>query len=394
MDNFDVPHSAVANLDEERAKRLASKRYTEVFTLLHAKWYNVLKLQEAAVLQFINIRTYKYGKPSEYIARRHFLQGVFTQEGAQLHAGLPIGLTSLKSALRALEGHGLIKVTHNYKSGRQVFSNFEINFNKLEAGPDMSKLNMPKNLREGSSGDGGGVASRREGVRHATPVNSLYNKQIINSTIPPQAGGLEDAIQTATHKNRESRKRKRTSLNIRVTKSGVKALWQELLIQHYPDTPILFMTDKEWGMFKKQYDTINLHDHKLEDVLTWIVTDWERLMKGDMAWMHKYESSLFVPTVRTLCRFFRKFVEVYSSDTTRTVQHDGDRAVALITSSKNKGGKEDEISKLQAKLDAAGRETAKALRDRDIAQAAARVRQKSSTGYSDDLPEWDDSDGK
>lgn len=392
MDNIDTPYSAVANLDEERAKRLASKRYTEVFTLLHAKWYNVLKLQESAVLQFINIRTYKYGKPSEDISRKHFLEGVTTKEGAQLHAGLPMGLTSLKSALRALEGHGLIKVTQKYRGGRQDFSNFEINFNKLEQGPDMSKLNMPKKLREGSSGDGGSVVSRRLPGRDATPLKSLCNKQIINSTIPPQAGGLDEAIQTATVKNRASRTKKRSSLNTRVTKSGVKALWQELLIEHYPNTPILSMTDKEWGMFKKQYDTIHLHEHTLEAVLTWIVTDWERLMKNDMAWMHKYESSLFVPTVRTLCRFFRKFVEVYSSDATRTVQHDGDRAVALIASVKNKGGKDNEISELQARLDATGRERDKALRDRDTAQAASRIRGASSTRLVDDLPEWGESD--
>lgn len=367
-------------------KQLACKRYTEVFHHTFNKWTNELGPRNSMVFQFINMRTYKYGKIAESIPVRHFVDGVYTRNGDLLHAGLGMSRSTVKSALHDLEDMGLVKVTSAHNDDGQLANIYEINFKLLEQGPDsMSKLNVPKKAKGGQNLTGGRLNPNRGVGQNLTPYKETEGKRQIvrDRNIPPQAGGLEDSIRGAQQRNREKRTQKRNSLNHKITKAGLKALWSELLIEHYPDMPILFMTDKEWGRFKKQHDTMNLHGHKLPDILTWIVTEWRELMDGPMAWVRKYEPNPEVPTARIVVRFFRKFVEQYASTAQQSKQ------ATLEDHRERRGKKNAGDEALKRELAEALEERDRAIRQRNVARAS-RQRTNAAVAVDDDLPEWRD----
>lgn len=394
--------SNVISFEAERSKQLASANYVNVFNLIYSKWSRELTPAQITVLQFINIRTFKYGKSIEKIPARHFLEGVYSREGNQIHAGIGISQSTLKRALRGLGEQGLV---HAHRKGRGTLhpTEYAIDFKMLERGPDMSsKLRMPKNLKGVTMNPSRGHNEPFKGSQRAIEYTDS-NKQIITSrNVPPTGGadGLSGAITAATSRNREKRRHKRSTLNAKITKSGVKALWQDLMIPRYPDEPMLFVTDKEWGRFKSQYNTIDLHGHTIVDVLTWIVDEWERLMDNEMSWVRKYTPNVYIPTMELVVKYFRRFVEVYASEASRRKKEDGVAAVQRLRQSREQAEpKGPTLAEVQAENERLRRELAHTSKVANLAIRRANKAQQLADAspepvdYSDDkwdLPEWED----
>lgn len=84
--------------------------YVPVHKAIMDHWIAVVGINAGAVLMFVNERTLRYGKQSERIPRRHFLNGVRSKSGDVIHAGLPMGKTTLLKSIEVLELENLLLI--------------------------------------------------------------------------------------------------------------------------------------------------------------------------------------------------------------------------------------------------------------------------------------------
>lgn len=316
MNDSDIGSNVVV-LDAVKCDQYAA-RYTNVVNLLLAKWSYVLAPVESMALLFVNARTYKYGKGSEVIPLTHFLEGVRSAEGETVHAGLGIGKSTLQRALTQLEELELVRVTRRKRRGANAPAVFAIDFKTLQIGPEgMSKLRLPKNFR-------GGVKMNPRWCQNEPTVGSKRpleiadsNKQILNSRnmadrSAPAEASLNDSIEAAKTKTRTRRKAKAATVSTRITQKGLKALWEELMAEHYSHVPHVPMSRIEWAIFKRQYDAMNLQSMNVEVILRWVVDNWVTVIAQHVNWITKKEGELSMPSLAVIGKYLRYFIQAFN----------------------------------------------------------------------------------
>jgi hypothetical protein len=310
--------SDVVSFSEAAAKK-KSYQYIEVFNLLASKWMR-LTGNQIAVLVFINARTRKYGKESERIPVKHFTGGVMSCEGEVITPGLSMGTRTLYRAIQELEELGILKVDRGMHRSKCTVNVFAIDFKTLQEGPDMaSKLCIPRPKKASCAKMADPMCQNGRGVVPKWPIEGTEdNKQIQDKkqkehggSFAPTPNNLEDSIEKATAGVRRRRRAKASST--RVTQASMKALWEELMLEHYPRVPFVPMSRVEYSIFKKQLDSMHLRNHNVQDILKWIIAEWDSIIARDMSWLSKYtQDSLSKPTLSIVSRYLRKFTEIYS----------------------------------------------------------------------------------
>jgi len=302
-----------AIVSEQTKKYL--NRYSDCQRLIMSKWLEVLTVYEVVVLQFINERTYRYGKRAERIPVRHFSEGVYSSEGVCVSQGLPIGKTKIKQCINRLELLSIIQIKHG--DGKRYECNiFAINFNLLKKGAQMpSKLKEPK-VKQGKSGGRSttmrGSPRDQPGGRHAT-TEVLDSKdldlEVGEITASSPKSSTMAVIESAVNKNKAKRKSKATRIDRSLTLDHLVAAWREAMAEHYDSACVTSMTIKQFGKFKAQMNKAKL-SVPISEIISWAVADWANIKKHHLSWVKDMPD---VPDLMVLGQLVSYFVKAYGN---------------------------------------------------------------------------------
>lgn len=310
----------------EFRSQAAAKFYIPASQAVNNFWAEILPRPVTSVLSFIIERTLRWGKVKESIPYRHFIEGVYSKDGAVVQPRARIARRNLSKAVAILEGLGFIKVVRATTTQRGFESNlFEIDFN-LIIQRDTSMLKTPKRLKN-----------------KADPLVSLGHKPCVPRTLPlcpgdtlntlniksqkvksqnnpdakkPASGlagarsvkELVDAVAKRSVEKREARVRA-----FKLHPDNVRAVWQKAMQDRYGSVPAVHFTKKSYGTFKK---LVNLHfknTQQLPDFLFWVVGSWTALRAGKLAWMNKKGVVLGeAPDLAVVSKFLRTFAAAYA----------------------------------------------------------------------------------
>jgi len=229
-------------------KHLPMQQKMEALEILYQKIHPHLSPAESMVLNFIYMRTYKWGKVSEHISFKHFLEGIFTHEGESLLAGLNMSRRTLGTCLNSLKDKGVIFATeHKKNNGQDDMSEYRMNMEWT------SMLKMPKRLKTsgnpekngGCKSCQGGVQNLPEGGAKFAPlkyINKIHKDKQVERQAEP-AHTEEDILSAiSTAKGRATASRLKKVERARSNPQSVASLftvWEHALRTHFPDYPVV-----------------------------------------------------------------------------------------------------------------------------------------------------------
>ena len=105
--------------------------YYPVIKIILTRWSIFLGSNSTLVLLFIVDRTLRFKKIREQIPNRHFIDGVISADGEVIHAGIPMGTTSVRKSVAGLRDAGLIDYITPIVNGHNTGSVYTINTNAI-----------------------------------------------------------------------------------------------------------------------------------------------------------------------------------------------------------------------------------------------------------------------
>lgn len=299
-----------------------AKLYVQCMQALSAYWTPHLHHTDLAVLRFILERTVRWGKYREAIPYRHFTHGVRSSDGDEVQCGLGISRRSIIYAIHRLEHNRLVAITRSHSSYVGYVTNiFEINFNML-LGRDMSLLRTPKRLRQRITPCANSAPPLVQSLHppSANPAPHNIHKGEGTETgsdrkPKPTAdafGSVEEALAAARQRGALRRASKAATVNTTMTQGSVLACWNEVMLRYYPRVPVIHLTGKEFGIFKKAV-RLNLPSVDLPHFFDWTISGWVQMRGSKLAWMNrKVELLPLAPTLTVVAKYLRVFARLYS----------------------------------------------------------------------------------
>ena len=299
------------------------KHYVPAVQAVTSYWAAVFPQPAVAVLSFVIERTLRWGKIRESISYRHFLEGVYSRDGVLVQPRIRIARRNLPKAVRFLETLGVLTVVRASSTQRGFESNlFEIDFN-LVIQRDTSMLKTPKRLKNALVSDGhypsvpGTLPLCLRDTLNTQKNKSHKDKSHKHPGTKKQVPGLgpdssPEEIVSAVHKHHAAR-REELSASFRMSPTNLRAVWVKAMQRNYEHVPLVHMTEKSYGIFKKSAN-LNFKDtQKLPAFITWCVDNWPALRGGKLSWLNKKKESMpLVPDLDVLGRLLRVFAKAYA----------------------------------------------------------------------------------
>lgn len=298
------------------------------FRALHAitrRWLAKLSGNELNVLLFIVGRTLRFGKESERIPMRHFLQGVDSQDQA-IACGTGLSKNTVLKCIRALQEAGLITVKlieAGYADIRHVTLN-----TALLVGTDMP-LNLSKrekHTRSAHDHPGANFAPPRAGIALLNRGKKEEEKKEEEKTMAAGRGGVvvpsvRDAIGTVQARYETRRQERAAAPAPRLTAAGVCLCWRDQVVAWQQaqgqarlvttptvgDAKVLLANAKKLAFPQGQ---------DLRSFMGWAVEHWDALIHHHFAWMSR-QAPPSVPHLGFFARFLQYFVSYYDAETQR-----------------------------------------------------------------------------
>lgn len=263
---------------------------------------------EVDVLMFLNERTLRFGKLSEHVPMRHFLKGVTSSTGETIVCRCPYSERTIRGAIDGLLSRKIIiKQPGEYPIGTKC-NKFAIDFTLLME-EEMNHLKVGKKHQQGvRPQQERGAATAVEGCGESSRKHKESKKGKIKEQ---NEVSLRDAVEEATTKNRQRRKRKASNANVpKPSVVNVTAAWTDKVVEHYGKCPTPHITLKEAGILKKAIDANKLHI-PLTEFVDWVVSNWGNFKKGEMKWAKNMPD---YPSLTYFGRMYRHFVKALADE--------------------------------------------------------------------------------
>lgn len=299
------------------------KHYVPAVQAVTSFWASVFPAPAIAVMAFVIERTLRWGKVKESISYRHFLEGVYSRDGVLVQPRIRVARRNLPKAVRFLETLGVLKVVRASSTQRGFESNlFEIDFN-LVIQRDMSMLKLPKKLKNTPVSEGHypsvpGTLPLCLRDTLNTQKDKLHKSKShkhpgTKKAVPGLAQDSSAAeIVAAVHRQKAVR-RDELVTSFRLSPAAVRAVWFKAMQRNYEHVPLVHMTEKSYGIFKKHVHLNFPNTQKLPAFLTWCVDNWSSLRGGKLSWLNKKKESMpLVPDIDVVGRLLRVFAKAYA----------------------------------------------------------------------------------
>jgi hypothetical protein len=301
--------SKVINIREYNRNEISAAKKFETLKILNLNILTHLSSAEAKVLMFIWHRTVYWGKTSEYIPRRHFMDGV-----GEVAAPVGVSLRGLINALASLEKSGVLK---RWKAGNGG-SYYSINF-----AWELPMLREPKNPKGRATGTL--KEPKNRGCKNCTgtgaktaPHKYENNKyELLKEGSAPSGArpdDLQDSINRATAKSRERKAAKLAKASQYETAGGLERLWAAEVATRFPDADYTAWTVKDFGMvskFRKNFSATQ--GSKTWPFFQFIIEHWQRIGVLYFSWM---KNDLFpaYPDVGLVLKFKKQFLHAFTDE--------------------------------------------------------------------------------
>lgn len=311
-------------IEERKAKNLFGSKKADITPT--AKFHSLTILNrfmphvspaEFTVLYFVWMRTVYWGKPSEYVCRRHFLEGI-----PETIEPLNMSQRNLIRCLKNLVAHGMLFRAYHHDGG----SSFTINFSW---GPEM--LKTPKNPKQQTTGglksskksaEKGGDNLALGGCKFGT--HKYENNKSVHTGVSgkPQTPDTEvlsatesllESTKKAEARSREQRAKKLARAAERESVADLERLWQESMRIAHPDYPVISWTRKECGQVKHLRDAFRLKepDAKFMPFMKFCIEQWNRIIAFRFEWREDFTCPEF-PAIGFVLAFKKEFLFAYA----------------------------------------------------------------------------------
>ena len=288
-------------------------------TIVHY-WAQELGLSGAAILMFINERTLRWGKLKENIPQRHFIKGIVDREGGVISYGVPVKPSCLWEQVRKIHHRNLI----DYESSKnnRIGNLYSLRLEDVLEPAMSGKLKSPAKIRttttkrnlklsrqrasksppEGESSsvtypENGEAPMRLTDMKTPEPIRLSETEYTEEENTQKTISGLReqvarvdgDSIQQAYERTVESgmvRKKTRAYRAGNTLKiEDIKAAWTHA-VETETDRHDTSPTEKHVMIFRRNFKSARIKTG-LYDWFVLVVTQWNEIRKGPLAWNTK-----------------------------------------------------------------------------------------------------------
>lgn len=265
---------------------------------------------EFTVLYFVWMRTIYWSKTTEYVCRRHFLEGI------------PGTIEPLNMSTR-----NLVRCLKNLVAGRMLFrtvhrdggSSFTINFAwepEMLKQPKKAKTKNVSALREPKkSTKTGGANLALGGCKFGTHKYD-NNKSVHKDNGKPlsvcnsAAENLIKQTKEAIERSREQKAKKLILAAKRESVPDLEKLWREAMRIAHPDFAVPVWGPKERGQVKNMRNDFQQSGEPFFPFLNFCIENWNRILAFRFAWMKEVIPPEF-PDICFLAGYKKQFLFAY-----------------------------------------------------------------------------------
>lgn len=251
---------------------------------------------EFRVLMFIFDRTYTYGKVSEAIPMRHFVQGVMTGDGIIIHPPVGMQRSRVYECLQNLVDNVIILRTARGNSAPLLAINpiweptvsGKLDSSVREAGQasPISRTHNYKNI------------TRKVAPAHTREANAIGKEMQAKDALMAAVAGATDK----THAARDKRKRK-------LSVTGLEKIWEDAFNAAYPDDTFFRWRVFEQSAFSKAVQR-GVPRAMIDPFIQFAVSNFDNVINQHFAWMKTK------PTVGVgfVTKHIAEFYQAFSDD--------------------------------------------------------------------------------
>lgn len=251
---------------------------------------------ELSVLLFVWDRTYAYGKTSEVIPMKHFLEGVSLGSGEMLHPPLRAGRRTIYRAIENLIANVIIIAGKTHRTATPTYA-----INPVWMPPlchQRHKLVSPAALACASRGT---YNYKNNNIRDTQQVARVRASASEDDMNPRDA--LLASVAAATAKNRNARDKNKAKLNA----TGLEKIWEDAFIAVHPEETYFRWRRFEQAAFKKAVER-GVPATDLEALITFCVTSFDNVINEHFSWM---KSKPAEPAVGFVTKHIAEFYQSY-----------------------------------------------------------------------------------
>lgn len=319
---------------------------------------------EFEILMFIFDRTYTYGKTSEAITTKHFLEGVIWGD-VLLHPPIALKRTQLFDSLKRLCDNVILIRKTDRRTNRTMYMLNPLWDQNFVVPRNVTSRNVTKELVRYS---GQGSPAQRTSL--SGPANTIEqedsNMGIRTGAAVPQS--VTDLLNNSLGKSKDARDRKKQKGNA----TAFSKIWEDAFRSAYPEEQYFAWRVTELASFKRALQRGAVPPTVAPAFIDFVVTEFPSVVSAHFAWMQKPPT---IPNVLFVVKHIEKFYTAFrdKDDPNRKIRGRIQRAETPVVPAAG----HDELKKLQQKLDAALAAQERAEREANSLKAdAAQVSRK------------------
>lgn len=309
--------------------------YRDLSRIVFRDWAAILSPPELAIVMMVFDRTIGWGKEAEYIPHRHFLDGVYGDDGKCYNRGLNISRRSLIMMLKTLRDDGFLSAT----VGRSGENKYAIIFSRKPKPLDMFRV--PKRAKDDTANADappvrvssfrapkprqippdrgvqilhGGVQKTSLGGANSAPIREEIKERESKEASP--LIGPSGPMRIVSEIQSRGKERKASTLaqavaSVNPTIAQLELIHRTAWEDKHPGTPYLAPKQKEWLAVKgycKRY-SVNAHV-PFGTMFQWCCENWGMVVNSVFSWMTENPPGEF-PNVMFILRRSGDFEQAY-----------------------------------------------------------------------------------
>tara|TARA_R110002153_G_scaffold26421_5_gene82923 strand:+ start:4312 stop:5616 length:1305 start_codon:yes stop_codon:yes gene_type:complete len=273
---------------------------------------------EYTVIMFIFDRTLGWGKVTEYIPSRHFLEGLRSDTGMIYAPSVGMSERTLRNALRSLDDKGMIHRDVDFGCR----SKYGINFEWKTKTEDMkTPKRLKKNGKEGLVNSTKGVGKIYQGGEQDLPTHRREEKEEEENQNDSHRQAMEvghveietreeimesiKKVESASRLKRDAKKRdgyysnKKDQTGFIPSVAAMQKTWFDLSKKHFPSFAVSGLPSKGLHMLKSYAREWSARNAGKEwvDFLEWIFQNWSAIGRTEFNWMTNRSEVPTIPLV-------------------------------------------------------------------------------------------------
>jgi hypothetical protein len=254
------------------------------------------------VLLFVFDRTYTYGKTSEVIPMRHFLNGVTTGDGVVLHPPIKKDRATIYRALDFLVDNVIILRSQNSRNSAPTLAINPVWVPQVSHQRDSSVASVRQQVGCNATLNNKNITHEYEQVAPAHTRDAIPCQEEVQMS--EAADRLRAAVAGATEKSHAARdKRKR-----KLSPTGLEKIWEDAFRDAYPDDTFFRWRIYEQSAFAKAVGR-GVPRNEVQAFIDFCVRSFDNVINVKFAWMKSKPECNVGFVTKHIAEFYQAFEE-------------------------------------------------------------------------------------